>query len=103
MKRTLRLIGLVLALAAMPAVAHEQAGRAMGVVEGVKKDRISVKTSDGHPVAFTVTADTRIVRGEKPARLEDVAVGERAVVNGRRVGEELQAVSVKLAPAKGSK
>lgn len=103
MRRTLRRIGLALALAAMPAAAHERAGRAMGVVEGVEKDRISLKTGDGHSVVFTVTADTRIVRGEEPARLEDVHVGERAVVNGRRVGEELRAVSVKLAPAKGSR
>jgi hypothetical protein len=103
MKRMLRILTLVSAFAASPAVAHEKVDRAMGVVESVTAERIVIKGTDGHPVAFTVTADTKLFRGEKPARLEDVQVGERVVVNGRRAGEEFQAVRVKLGPAKSSK
>ncbi len=103
MKRTLRILAVVSLLVGSPAVAHEKGGRAMGVVESVEKDRIVIKAGDGHSVAFTVNSDTQLLRGEKPASIEDVQVGERAVVNGRRVGEELQAMRVKLAPAKGSK
>ncbi len=105
MKRTLRILAVVVVtcMAGSPAVAHEKDGRAMGVVESIEKDRIVIKAGDGHSVAFTMNSETRLLRGEKPARVEDVQVGERAVVNGRRVGEELQARRVKLAPAKGSK
>lgn len=87
------------ALAARPAVAHEQGDRAMGVVLSVTTDRIVIKTADGHPVTFTVTPETIFLRGESHARPEDVRPGERAVVHGKRVGETLQAVRVKLGPA----
>jgi hypothetical protein len=86
-------------LAAVPAAAHEEGGRAMGVVDSVTPDRIVVKSTDGHLVAFAVTQDTRFFQGEKPARPEDVRVGQRAVVDGKKAGERLEAVRVKLAPA----
>ena len=103
MKRMLRILALVSAFAASPAVAHEKVDRAKGVVESVAAERIVIKGTDGHPMAFTITPDTRLFRGEKTARIEDVQVGERVVVNGRRAGEEFQAVRVKLGPAKASK
>lgn len=78
------------------ALAHEKGGRALGVVESVTSERIVVRTPDGHPVAFSVTRETRFVIGDKPARLEDVREGGRVVVHGRRVGEALQALEVKL-------
>jgi hypothetical protein len=89
-----------LALGALPAHAHEKGGdRAMGVIESVSGDRIVVKASDGHLVEFAVTAETRFVEGERTLRREDVRAGRRAVVQGKRAGERLEAVRVKLGPA----
>jgi hypothetical protein len=93
-------IGVLVALfVAAPALAHEHADRAMGIVESVSADRVVIKATDGHSVSFAVTAETLFVRGEKPARLQDVRVGERAVVRGKRLGEKVTAVRVDLGPA----
>jgi hypothetical protein len=97
--RTGILLAAFAALAARPAVAHERGDRAMGVVASVTTDRIVIKTADGHPVTFSVTAETLFFRGDSPARPQDVRTGERAVVHGKRVGKALQAVRVKLGPA----
>jgi hypothetical protein len=104
MKRTSRILALVAALfAASPSAAHEQGDRAMGVVESVTADRIVIKAADGHSVAFTVTPETRFFQDEKPARPEDVRVGQRAVVHGKRDGERIQAERVRLSAMKSSK
>jgi hypothetical protein len=103
LKYTWKIGILVAALAAGPAAAHEKGDRAMGVVESATAERIVIKAADGHAVAFTLTPETRFLRGESPARPEDVRVGERAVVNGKRSGETVQAVRVKLGPASVSK
>jgi hypothetical protein len=97
------LLAAFVALAAHPAVAHEQGDREMGVVASVTADQIVIKTADGHPVTFTITSETTFYRGESQARLQDVRTGERAAVHGKRVGEALQAVRVKLGPAPPAK
>lgn len=96
MKQTMTLVALVAALAAAPAAGHEQGDRAMGVVESVSAERLVIETADGHRVAFTITQDTRFLRGDEPVRREDVKPGQRAVVRGQRSGEQLVAVLVKL-------
>jgi hypothetical protein len=83
----------------VPASAHESADRARGVVESLTAERIVIRASDGHPVAFRITPETRFSRGDAPARPGDARVGERAVVDGRRAGGEVEAVRVRLAPA----
>ncbi len=103
MRWHLKVLALAAALAAAPAAAHEKGGRAMGIVESVTAERIVVKAADGHPVAFTVTKETQFSRGEQPARADDVRVGERVVVHGKRAGERLEAVRVKLGAPTASK
>jgi Domain of unknown function (DUF5666) len=105
MKRASKLLALVAAnvLAAAPAAAHERADRAMGVVESVTAERIVVKASDGHALSFTLTPQTRFLRGKKPSRAEDVRVGERAVVHGKKAGERIEAVEVKLGASGAAK
>jgi hypothetical protein len=101
--RASKLLGLVVALAAAPAAAHERADRAMGVVESVTPERIVVKARDGHALSFSITPETRFLRGKKPSRAEDVRVGERAVVHGKKAGERIEAVEVKLGAAGAAK
>jgi len=97
------LVALGVALGGFPARAHEKGDRAMGVVESVTAEKIVVKAADGHSVAFTVTPETRFFRDDKPARPEDVRVGQRAVVHGRRAGERVEAVRVKLGATRAPK
>jgi hypothetical protein len=104
MRRIWRLLALVAALAAAPAAAHDPKGdRALGVVDSVTPERIVVKAADGHTLEFAVTPKTRFVRGKKPARLDGVRVGERAVVHGKKAGERVEAVEVKLGAASAAK
>ncbi len=96
MKRMMTVVTLLAALAATPAAGHEKGDRAMGVVESVSAERLVIETADGHRVAFTITEDTRFLRGDEPVRREDVKPGQRAVVRGQRSGEQLVAALVKL-------
>jgi hypothetical protein len=100
MLRGSRIVALVSLLAAAPAVAHESADRAIGIVASITAERIVVTASDGHAVTFALTPETRFFRGDKPARSGDVRVGQRAVVHGKRSGEAVQALRVKLGPSK---
>ena len=89
-------------LGSAPAAAHEAGANARGVIESVTPDRVAVKAADGHVSAFALTPATLFSRGEKAVLAGDVRVGERAVVRGKRVGERLEAVLVKLAPRSGT-
>jgi hypothetical protein len=91
------LLTMLALLSSAPAAAHEAGANARGVVEKVTAERIEVKATDGHVVAFTLTPRTRFSRGEKAVSAGDVRVGERAVVRGKKVGDRLEAVLVKLA------
>jgi hypothetical protein len=82
-----------------PALAHESSDRARGTVERIDERELAVKTSDGHMVTFVITPGTHFARGEAPARREEVKVGERVVVEGKRQGHHVEAAHVKLAPA----
>lgn len=79
------------------ALGHGTGIHARGTVKEVGPDHV-VLAGKGTDQAFAVDADTRIVRGEGPVRIEDVRVGERAVVHARREGERLRATEIRLAP-----
>lgn len=86
----------VSAVLPMSVLAHERGDRARGVVERLDSAAIAVETSDGHTVTFAVTPETRFTRGDVAAKPGEVEVGERVVVEGRRAGERLEAIRVKL-------
>lgn len=98
MRATLHLA--LLAMLAIPAVAlaHGTGVHARGTIKEVMPDRV-VLTGKGPDQAFAVDASTRILRGDGSVRIEDVRVGERAVVHARRDGERLRATEIRLAPA----
>ena len=95
-----RMLGLVAALAlATPALAHEAGGHNRGTVERITSSELALKTSDGHPVVYKLTPETRFERGGAAISSEDVKVGERAVVEGKGHGADLTASKVRVAPA----
>lgn len=95
-----RMLGLVATLAlATPALAHETGGHNRGTVERITASELALKTSDGHPVVYKLSPETRFERGGAAIKAEDVKVGDRAVVEGKGHGGDLTASKVKLAPA----
>ena len=95
MRRTMALAAIA-AMAAGPAVlAHEGGVDVRGVVEAVTPERVEVAT--GKEVrAFALTPATGYVKGDLPARREDVRPGDRVVIHGRERAGRLEAVLVKI-------
>ena len=92
-------LGIIAALAlATPALAHEAGGHNRGTVERITATELALMTSDGHPVVYKVSPETRFERGGAAIKPSDVKVGERAVVEGAGHGANLTASKVRLAP-----
>ena len=86
MTKSLAAIALALTLAfgaAGAALAHEgHDHKVMGTVAAIKDSRLEVKGADGKIVAFTLTDQTKILRGKTPATRADIKADQRVVVVG---------------------
>jgi len=70
-----------------------------GTIESVKSNTISIVTATGGHMRVHMTGDTRVVT-RKPARLEDIKVGDFIGVTGERGTEgALTAVSINIFPS----
>ena len=99
---TLRLVVVASVVWANAAHGHEGGTDARGTVSGIDAERITVQTERGTEQAFTLTARTEFVKGQEPARREDVKPGLRVVVHARRNGDQLEARLVRIpAPTAG--
>jgi hypothetical protein len=100
---------MLLALAAGAAFAHGDQKHVSGTVEKITADSVFVKTADGKSVevklvAATVyvlhTANTSVPPSDpsldKPAKLADLAVGDRVLIHAKPNGETLEATEVKF-------
>ena len=97
----LRLIGILFALAiALPAFAHGDKKHVIGTIEKVSAESVMVKTAEGKSVEVKLAAATLYVTKDgKPAKFNDVAVGQRVVIHATPKGTELIADEVRFAPA----
>lgn len=87
----------MLSLAA-PSFAHEDGLDARGTVVEISAARIVLKTPKGDTKSFAVTAGTEVRRGTAPAKISDVAAGEKAVVHARKSQRgDPEATSIRLA------
>lgn len=92
---------LVVALAfAIPvvALAHESGLHGRGTIKEITPHHVVLAAKDGEQT-YALGPDTKLVRGERAVRPDEVRVGERAVVHARRDGEKLHATEIRLAPA----
>ena len=114
MKMRVRSFALVLsfALIACAALAHGDKKHVIGTVEKMGADSVTVKTGDGTSVEVKLVAATVYVQRagtvDKPAKLSDLAVGDRVVIHATPKGETLEAAEVRFsapgaAPAPASK
>jgi hypothetical protein len=104
MRNKLFLLLAVSALATSLALAHGDKKHVMGTVERINADSVVVKTKEGKSVEVKLIAATVYVshagNEDKPAKLSDLAVGDRVVIHATPKGDTLEANEVKFsAPA----
>jgi len=96
------LVGLALALT-IATLAHGDKKHVMGTVEKINADSVVVKTSAGKSVEVKLTPATVYISGAgeqgKPAKLSDLAVGNRVVIHATPSGDTLSADEVRFSPA----
>ena len=97
MRRTLRLIALILIVApAMAAFAHGGNEDIMGTVTRAEKGQIEVKGMDGKNVTVVVTATTVYKKGKEPATFADVKPGAHVAIEAMKGKAGLEAMEVRI-------
>ena len=97
MRRTLRLIALILIVA--PAIAAFALGGIediMGTVTRAEKGQIEVKGMDGKNVTVAVTATTVYKKGKEPATFADVKPGAHVAIEAMKGKAGLEAMEVRI-------
>jgi|SRR5258708_595326 len=97
----LRWIALLIAITfALPVFAHGDKKHVIGIIEKISAESVTVKTADGKLVEVKLAAATVYVSKDgKPAKLTDVAAGQRVVIHATPKGTELIADELKFALA----
>lgn len=95
---------LAIGLIAGSALAHGDKKHVVGTVEKTSADSVTVKTADGKSVEVKLVVTTTFLlrsgNADKPAKLSDLAVGDRVVIHATAKGDTLEAAEVKFsAPA----
>ena len=85
------------------AMAHGDKKHVVGTLEKINADSVVVKTADGKSVEVKLASATayisRIDKEDKPAKISDLAVGDRVVIHATPKGETLEADEIKFSPA----
>ena len=80
--RRAAMAALLLALVAVPALAHPgHDHKFMGTITAIEGRTIRMTTTDKKDVSFEVTDKTKFVRSKKPGTFEDLKPGLRIVAN----------------------
>jgi hypothetical protein len=93
----------LIVLTAAGAFGHGDKKHVVGTLEKINADSVVVKTADGKSVEVKLAAATayvsRINNADKPAKVSDLAVGDRVVIHATPRGETLEADEIKFSPA----
>ena len=93
----------LMVLTGVGAFAHGDKKHVVGTLEKINADSVVVKTADGKSVEVKLAATTafvsRIDKTDKPAKISDLAVGDRVVIHATPKGETLEADEIKFSPA----
>jgi hypothetical protein len=109
MKLRFATLFMLLAIACGSAFAHGDKKHISGIVDKITADSVFVKTADGKSVEVKLVASTVYVLHvvsssaaqsdpnlDKPAKLSDLAVGDRVLIHATPKGETLEAAEVKF-------
>jgi len=96
-----RAIILLVALAlTLPAFAHGDKIHVVGIIEKLSAESVTVKTKEGKSVEVKVAPTTAYMdSADKPAKLADLAVGQRVVIHADPKGASLIAATVRFTAA----
>jgi hypothetical protein len=97
MKRLIALVG-SLALVATTVFAHGGNDHVRGVVTKISAQSISVQTADKATKTLTLTDKTTLKQAGKVARLSDLHVGDRVVIDVREKTETALLIQIGAAP-----
>jgi hypothetical protein len=90
----------IVVLMASVALAHGDKKHVIGTLEKINADSVVVKSAAGKSVEVKLVATTMYVSHagnvDKPAKLADLAVGDRVVIHATPKGETLEANEVKF-------
>jgi hypothetical protein len=96
----------IAALMTSVALAHGDKKHVIGTLEKINADSVVVKTAAGTSVEVKLVAATMYVSHagnvDKPAKLADLAVGDRVVIHATPKGDTLEANEVKFSAAAAS-
>jgi hypothetical protein len=111
MKLGLVVFVLSLALGGGAAFAHGDLKHVSGTVEKITADSVFVKTADAKSVEVKLVPSTvyilhvvsksgssSVATADKPAKLSDLAVGDRVLIHAKPKGDTLEAAEVKFSP-----
>jgi len=100
MKTKLCSILWIAALVAGAALAHGDKKHVVGTLEKINADSVVVKTAAGKSVEVKLVAATIYVwhagNDDRPAKVADLAIGDRVVIHATPKGETLEANEVKF-------
>jgi hypothetical protein len=96
---TLAVLWLMVALfAAGSLAAHDGKKHFMGTVTRIDPNLLTIEAKDAKTVELVLTASTAYVKDKKPAKFQDLALGDRVVVHATAKGAGFQAEEVEIAP-----
>ena len=84
MKKHLAVLSFCLVFLAAMALAHGDLQHVMGTVTQISADSITVKTTKGKVVTVVVAADTKFMKDKADAKIADVKVGDRVVIEAKK-------------------
>jgi hypothetical protein len=97
------IIFLLAVLVALPAFAHGDKKHVIGTIEKISAESVTVRTADGKSVEVKLAATTvYVTKDGKPAKLADVATGQRVVIHATPKGADLIADEVKFSSVAAS-
>jgi hypothetical protein len=78
------------------AFAHGGMDHVMGTVTAITDHSLAVKTSDGAVATVEFDSETKFIKGDAPATVQDVQVGSRVVIHAHKKESSLHAAQVKI-------
>lgn len=103
MKQAIAVVWMIAMLAlAGRALAHEgHEHKMMGTVTAVDATHLDMESKDGGKLSVLLNKETKCFKGDAPAAVSDIKVGDRVVVSAVEQGKEMLAREVRMAAASG--